>query len=432
MKFKIRFFSMLFTSLIIISMVIPVSAADFINDSWINLLDYDSVSDQGNFFYMQDGQPISFKLATPSNNVLIYGDFLVQYANDHAEFPSLTISFTDTITLYPIHLGGGLCRYFGKIPQGNYINMTFTFTPPSNEIYYATFLSANVSSSKFFAYELGCSALISAENQDDRTLVYNGSAVTTTIYDDYTSGSSASYFVMLTGDDWKLYDYVDIILGFYVGGVGSITANYGDTPLPISVSYLNSGLSSVVAAEYVNIRIDLRELDRSSDDDVLLTLSGLVGYGINLFSILGCQGYVDSSVNPLFYYFKDLKNNLFSLFSSLSSNLGNWFSGLTLSIESLGQNILDAINGDSSVADEFKQQVDESNKELNDMAAVMDSFTTPDVNSINVDVGSYISPTDLSSLTAPMGMLFESNIVTTCIIISIIMGTVMFVLYGKR
>ena len=132
------------------------------------------------------------------------------------------------------------------------------------------------------------------------------------------------------------------------------------------------------------------------------------------------------------HYFGSLETTISGHFASLGEWLRAYFTNLDNTISSWGQSIVDAINGDASDADEFKQQIDDSNKELNDMAAVMDSFTTPDINSINVDVGSFVSPTDITSLTVPMGMLFESDLVVTCIMISIILSTVMFVLYGKR
>lgn len=146
----------------------------------------------------------------------------------------------------------------------------------------------------------------------------------------------------------------------------------------------------------------------------------------------GVQTWLSTQTNTIVGEISVFYSGLKSWISDFYQGVKAWSLEQTNAINSWGQAIVDAINGDASDADKFQQQVDESNKELNDMAAVMDSFTTPNIDSINVDVGSFVSPSDISSLTAPMGMLFESDLVVTCMMISIIMGTVMFVLYGKR
>lgn len=89
-------------------------------------------------------------------------------------------------------------------------------------------------------------------------------------------------------------------------------------------------------------------------------------------------------------------------------------------------------DGMSGAASEFQQQVDEQSQQLQDMAGIMDSVEKPALDSFDVSVDSYVSQTDVTALAAPMAVFFEGEIFGSVIMMSILLATAGYVLYGKK
>lgn len=460
---------------LVLSLAVPSYASD---NNYMQVLDYSTVNNSGtNSIGYANSIDLSWDLPYVSK---LYDIEIIFESNNPVSFFRV-VHGTYAVDMTITSLGDGIYRAVGSL--SGYDPSRINFHVESSGLNVLNFLSVKVFLAKvnyFVTQAIGYGSLLTFNDLD---IGYNVPGKEDFFH--WTWGDSLldernfySYFQVL---NWRSFDSVSLQLYFVVQGISTISVTYGDMNVPFTVNQIDSDFGGM-PAKFVTIDIDTSDLIDSFDAELEIQIMGspyFMDY-LNTIGIIGCSGIVynshitetatwftnlkvwissfQSTVSSLFSNLNGwissqtsaLQNSLFSLFSDLGNLISNMIITITnyitiwgqnvydsvtsvgSKIETWGQNIVDAINGDASDADEFKQQVDDSNKELNDMAAVMDSFTTPDMNSINVDVGSYISPTDLSSLSAPMGMLFESNIVTTCIMISIIMGTVMFVLYGKR
>ena len=285
-------------------------------------------------------------------------------------------------------------------------------------------------------------------------------------------------------EDWYKYDYLDLQLLFDVFAITSVSASMGEINIPLDVSIFDP--TSIDGNSFLlNMRMDLSGLDRSSSDYPMVTIMGRVNTGaLNSIDFVNCSGYfLSGTMDPYLYWFQSIAGSISSGFASVqswisaqtsslqiemqdmvmsismeftnlkstintfSSNVNSWIRTQTTAIESqfsslksslnswiLNQtNTLEsAIRGDTDPGDDFQDQVDQKDQELEDMAAVMDSVTKPAIQDINVSLDQYVKPADVQVLATPLTVFLEADLFRTMIIMSILLATVSFTLYGKR
>ena len=407
-----RYISLVLAAVVLIcSLAVPSLAADFENVEWYQLLDYVSLNSSGNTTNINNSNVCYF--AFNETRWISSVDIIVSFIGQPITRVYHTYEGT-TKNLSILKIGDNLYRIYGNITRSPYNGLHLTFE--SSGWTRIEFTSVKLLGIEYGFFEESAHGYGTVVRADDLNIGYNYQSLSSSFYYTYSGDFNDRVFrTYYQFPNWRKYDYIDLQLYYVVDAITSISATIGDINIPVSCSYLDPTQSGS-PGYFMTLRLDLTGLLRSSTDEIELQIIGLSSYDSSgLISIIGCSGYVPlNTIDPLFYHFR-----------TLQVKLEGWFS-------SLGDRIVNALNGDSSASDQFKDQIDQSNQELEDMSSVMNSFTTPDINSINVDVGAFVSPSDISSLTAPMSLLFESNIVTTCIMISIILATVMFVLYGKR
>lgn len=151
------------------------------------------------------------------------------------------------------------------------------------------------------------------------------------------------------------------------------------------------------------------------------------------------SGWISNQTQNLHVYFTRLQDETVTQFTNLSGwisnqtqNLHVYFTRLQTELVTQADQIEAAIRGDPAPGNSFQDKVDQKENELDQMAAVMDSVSKPDISTINVSVDRYVSASDMNTLTAPLAVFFSGNIFAPMIIMSILMATVSFVLYGKK
>lgn len=406
-----RYISLVLAAVVLIcSLAVPSYAAEYDNVSYLNVMEFVDI-DQ---YSLAVGQT-EVTIPLPIRSLYYSVDILLSWFTPSANVPPSNVYIKRGNSLIPLSfvaVSFDTYRIFGDFERINLDSITLVFdVSVASQVYFRSFF---VNYFKTSIFDSTISGNITWNGEDRPISIGSGISFTAT----WPSESS----LYLRPSDWNKYDYLDVSLYMDVYSISSVAVDFGGIKVPFSISHITSE-GSTANNFYFVIRIDLRGLDRASTSipEIIIEFDSHTEY-LNQVSILNCIGIIDAdTINPLPYFF-----------GQLFDKLGSWFSSLNASVDSWGQQIVDSLTGDSSAADQFKDQIDQSNQDLADMSSVMNSFTTPDINSINVDVGSFVSPSDISSLTAPMSLLFESNIVITCIMISIILATVMFVLYGKR
>lgn len=329
-KLMIRITSLISSLVILVCcMVSPASASSISEDSqWFQVLDYTSVNSSGNFFSYDNS--VSLQLSLPSAMHVADIDMLIS-----ASFPfSVSLSWYDNET-YPLtvtYLGDELYRVRGNGSQKDYSYLTLNFT--SSGVNYLELLSVRFSSVRTSSFE--DSAFFT---------VNNGS------YSNYTPGSDVYYYWDSidnpTGDrqfssfiylnNFVKYDYADVHFMVCASSIDSISCYLDDESIPFEVSYLASDGDSWYEYEYgeltadvrkfdICIRLDFSQLDPDLTGSPCIELRGLTPYDYAdcFVRLMEYTGYVIvGDINPLFYFFKDLKIFLSDLFrDTFGSNDG--------------------------------------------------------------------------------------------------------------
>lgn len=261
---------------------------------------------------------------------------------------------------------------------------------------------------------------------------------------------TATFYV----NDWQKYDYIDFSASFEVLGINSITAYFGDTLLEVEHNQWSNG--QLMQEYQITARVNLTGLDRTASYTPKVVITGQWYSGwVNRIDVLGTTGYVIlNDYNFLYYYLGNIGNYIQTGFSNINSwittqtialqtafvgqtsaiesffttnfgNLNNWIKTQTTALES-------AIRGDTSSGEDFQDDVQEELDELDQAQAVMDSVTKPAIEDIDVSVDQYVSQADIQVLATPMAVFFEGDLFSKVIIMSILLATVSYTLYGKK
>lgn len=125
-----------------------------------------------------------------------------------------------------------------------------------------------------------------------------------------------------------------------------------------------------------------------------------------------------------------LSNKFNDLHSMISSKINDLHTMMVNKFDALEA----AIRGDTGPGDKFQDEVDQKDQQLENMADVMESVTQPALDSINVAADSMVDPNvlavSMSGLTSVIGD--TGSIFYQMIVMSIMMSTAGFVLFGKR
>lgn len=121
--------------------------------------------------------------------------------------------------------------------------------------------------------------------------------------------------------------------------------------------------------------------------------------------------------------------NTISLFPTIEEL--PWYSVFAEWLDKQFDRLIDVFNPDDD-ASGFHDQVDQQGDNLDDMQQVMDSVTKPVLDSVNVDPGSFVNQSDIQLLVSPITAIYDVPIFKTILLMSIMMATSGYVLFGKR
>lgn len=413
---KVKILSLLLSVTLLLFSVIPVHAAETGDFDLINVLDYCTPDDSGEYLVFLDA-----------------GETDVSFTGDPA-FRAYDINLlcyiTGTITGIKFISSGGvefnlnytkvaynLYRITGYVQGYSIENSKLRFTHSSNiSVEFLSYYINPVYAD--FVAELGTFYL--ETHGFSPTINYNPADTingrTWTANEDYRNA-----YLSVNGNvnNWHLYDYLDLQFSFACSGINSISVMFGAETVPFQSSIiLDAGLS--VTEHIVTVRIDVRGLDRSSDSYPIICIEANCSPGLqNAFNVLSVAGVLDvESINPLSYW-------LHRLNSSIDTNFQVVFTWL--------RSIFDSLQGNTQAADSFNDQAQQKNDQLQDMVGIMDSVSRPDINQLNPSLSIQNSGADIAGgigpvLTVPM----QNPIILQVLILSLTFVMIAYVLYGKR
>lgn len=465
--------------ILFMSLAVPVRADDISNDFLFPVLDFSTANNSGkNFVYVADQSDVSFSL---SRDMSVY--YVEILFNSFYNINSIIATVgTGSSSLSIIKVSDSLYRAYGNLRGKSDSRILFTFDSDSGA--WIEFYSVNVSTVAALDYTTTLNGVINYDNSSISYVKDPSVSTPANAVISYSGDFNSTDFVTeLIPYEWKKYDFIDIQLMIDTQSIDSISCIMGQLNVPFSVSLVNN--SNLATSHFISIRVDLRGLDRTSSDYPMIVITGNLNFDdLSLFAILNVSGLVSySDTNSVLFFLKErfidlnswissqtsalqtemqdivisvsmeftnLKSNLDSFksdlmsniyafrdeiwafrhsieakFSSLESNFNSWIENQTNTLEA-------AIRGDTDPGDDFQDQVDQKDQELEDMAAVMDSVTKPAIQDINVSLDQYVKPADVQVLATPLTVFLEADLFRTMIIMSIILATVSYTLYGKR
>ena len=452
------------------ALAVPVKATEIANDAnWIEVLDYATVNDSGeNGFSFTGSTQIS--LGLPSSFPLGYIE-IIFYSNRTISSVScgqgpgqrpMTISkISQTYYRAYVNMGGSSRSWT------TYFNF---ISADSNNVTRVTLLSCKFATLDVVPWDIPAQCeIVSAEFQD--TINYSPSDdVNYRIFQSASNYDDLFLMCYITVDTWKNYDYIDFQLMFDCFSIDSISASIGSINLPLDVSdYSSSNLGN--STHLISMRLDLSGIQRTTTDYPMITIMGTLDFDTsNSIDFVNCSGYILTSsfepdvtwlsriyslidlelwgwintqttyltqeiqdaVTSISMEFTNLKANIDLSFENLVRSLDDWHTSLDTHLETMTTRIVEAITGDTVHGENFQEELQYREDDLDDMADVMDSVEMPDIDSIDVDIDSFVDPADVEVLAAPLTVFLEADLFRTMIIMSILLATVSYTLYGKR
>lgn len=404
---------MLTALLFIGCMIIPASAAEIDNDSWLNVLDYSTANDTGsNMFVIENGggertwnlpkRLDMYMVDVVFTDVMVYGG-AVSGVSVHIEgrtYP-LTIEW----------INNKLARAYGAFQGtgGSAIGLQFACSSPQ----YIEVLQLNVCSAPAEHFATTCYGTVTF-NGGSHEFVKDSSVSTPAYTDVYYSGDyeKCQYSVILLLKDWRKYDFIDVQLTAVCWNITSVAANFGGINLDLVTSDIVA--TNVIANQYlVHMRVDVRGIDRTSTGYVAIQIDGnlLNDGGDNFFMINAASGYVLlQDINPLYYYFEGVKGTLNTGFDR----------------------VVEALSPESDVASGYKETAKQQGAQLDDITSAIGSTSKPDAAQLNFDMAGFVSTDAINLASTPIAALFQNEYIFTIFMMAITLAIVGYVLFGKR
>lgn len=253
-----------------------------------------------------------------------------------------------------------------------------------------------------------------------------------------STASSSEYSLVLTMPEWYGYDFLDIQVHLDVLTISSIHAVLGDVIIPFETSVIPSeGWDSQDI--YLTCRLDLRGLSYTTTSDPVLDIRGSISFDYQSEFYLNAASGVTIVNDPNISFFDslldalhDMHVNIVRWFEVTIVDMGSWFNNLESSFDASIQKVVDAINGDSSAGDDFGAAVETQAAELQQMGEIFDSVQQPDIDSVDISVDTYVDQGSLILATTGITEIMSNDIFIQVFMMSIIMATAGYVLFGKR
>lgn len=407
-------------------MVVPAKAAEVDDNSFLNVLDYSSLNQNGNRVDIQAGSNrLTFKL--PSQHIISYFDIVIT-SYTRPDFFYLDNQGHGLISLNIVSIGSGLFRVYGSAPAWLYNELTFVVESSSSSWiqFEQLYVLTAFESSQFFTVSSGY--IQSLEINEE---IYRDPSNPNPAYWQGIYGNSVDTEFTLTvvSPSWKNFDYLDYQLYFQCKDITSISCSYGDSIIPVDVSYVDNA-SEPKERFYISVRIDLRGIRRDKVDKNGVPLLPQLKVTGNFFpnhfakiQIVNSSGFVVmNDVNPIYSYFR-----------KLGLDLNVWFSNLVSEIRSGVDSIVDAIFAVNS-EDQDDQMSDAASQatEMDDLLGELDEVTKPSLDELPADIDDIIDGNAVSLATGGLAAIMVNPVLNPLFTLALIFSTAAYVLFGKR
>lgn len=416
---KVKILSLLLSVTLFFFAAVPARAAtDYEDGQLMDVLDYANAneSELNSIGFYGTG---SLNYTLPTLMTISYVDIVFQcWGSAAAELQSVTLlrqgSALTTLTVK--HVSGYIYRAYGTFTTRAFNTIGLQFdTSDSSLIKYASIQSFKVGVYTSTSLDVDAYCSITSDSYTGSIHYVPTDTINSRSWLNDSSYDESHFDLYIYCPDWTKFDYIDYNIFCDVSDITSIHCEYEGNIIPIEVGYLdNTSMSS--GGYSISVRIDLSNIDRSSNDGYgpILWIDGVLH--VNLTNFIGVSyvvGHVRyTAQNPVIYWFK-------KVFTTLDSGVDR---------------IVDAIKGDDTQVDEdFDRNAAEKNEELDYMVGIMDTVQRPDINKLDPVTQLNNSGADIAGGIGPvLTVTMQNPIILQVLILSLTFAMIAYVLYGKR
>lgn len=423
-----KIMSLLLVVALISAMTVPVSADEGNASGWIELLETSSVQSNGENWFSINGKSGRVTVPLYSEKRLCKVDMLVwhQFA-ERITAASVTVgSQTNSLTID--HLGYGISRIYGNIPNAYYEFLHVDLTHSTSSAVTFELLSCKVTPVLTTDYPL--KGTIFVENDTSNQMVAPGAYTVEGDGADLT----VPWLLPIRIDDWRKYDSISIFGSLSGIGLNSVRVSLGAKGVPFEITYTNSVPSGAGESYYDSVTINYYETTDRYYGNISGSHDTNYDYrGSTLYSITIDLTNIDrTDPNSMLVYFSGVTYDLYSHAFNCQNMSGSVITADTSSVTwwtRFTTFMTDLFGGDTTEADQFADEMEQTNNALSDANDQMDAVTKPDVDDVPLDPSIYLDANGTAQAGQIVQSLLGNELVLPMASITLIVGLAAFIIF---
>ena len=420
--------SLLLAVALIAALAVPVLAAEGNPGGWIELLEYSSVQSNGENWFTLNGQSGGFTVPLYGEKRLCKVDMLIwhQYAERITSASVTAGNTTQSLTI--LHVGDGLSRVYGAIPNAYYEFLNVSLSHSSTAKVTFELLSCKVTAVQ--TTDMPASGTIWPDDNASAPISAPGSFLTEGDGTDLTLPWQTPILI----SDWNKYDTVTVYGSLSGIGLNSVRCSIGSKGIPYEITYTSTNPTGTGVSYRESVSISHYDTSDTYYGNITGTHDTNTAYlGKVLFTITIDLAGIDRTVtHPLVVYFTgvtyDLHAHAFNC-QNLSGSIitpdtsgVTWWSRFTTFMTGL-------FGGDTTEANQFASEMEEANSALSDANEQLDSVSKPDIEEVPLDPSDLIDPSGMSDAGMIVQSLLVNELVLPMATITMIVGLAAFIIF---
>ena len=433
-----------FLCFVMLLALLPVTvSADGNSGGWLELLEVTSVNSDGSNGIAVDSTSKEFIVPLPTEMRLCKIDMVLTHAAS-AGLSSATVTFgNSSSSLTVVKVDSCTTRLYGNIPAGYYKSIHITLSKSNSTYYKFNLVSCKVSS--LSTTDVSASGTLRRYFTDPSPLTLPNS------FSVGADGSTNTYeykLIPVSITDWRKFDYVTLYGSISSMALSSFRASIGNKGLPYEISYMEAvptgsesggGLSyKYVSWAETNYYTASDNPDEGTREDgtaagdtwqnstvcyggaILYTITiDLTGVDRTTSGDLDC--FFTCIANPGIGYTFNVQKASGSIVTADTSSV-SWWSRFTAFMT-------DLFGGDTSEADEFANEMQQTNEQLQDANEQLESVTRPAVEDVPLDPSEFLDPGGMFYTGQIFQRLLGNDLVLPMASITLICGLAAFIIF---
>lgn len=424
----IKILSLFLAVALIVALAVPVSAAETNPGGWIELLEYTSVQTNGENWFTINGTTGVFTIPLYGEKRLCKVDMLIWHQYAERITAASVSSGSSSQSLKILHVGDGLSRVYGAIPNAYYeiLNVSITHSTSSNVTF--ELLSCRVTPVQ--TTDMPATGKIWCDDNVNNTINAPGSYMSEGDGTDLTLPWQTPILVT----DWQKFDTVTVYGSIAGIGLNSVRCSIGAKGLPYEITYTSTNPTGAEQTYSESVSINYSDTTERYYGNIYGAYDTNYLYlGKVLFTVtIDLTGIDRTMTDPLVVYFTGVtydahahafncQNLSGSIITPDTSGL-SWWTRFTAFMT-------DLFGGDTQEADQFQENMEEANNALSDAGDQMDAVTKPAVDDVPMDPSQYLDPTGTAQAGQIVQTLLGNELVLPMASITLIVGLAAFIIF---